>query len=255
MIIPRVIPVLLLKNRGLYKTVHFRNPKYVGDPMNAVRVFNEKEVDEIILLDFTATVENKPIQFDIIRDIASQCFMPLCYGGAIRTLTDIRRIIGSGVEKVTINTAAGENPGFIGEAAREFGSSTIVVSIDVAASWTGKKEVVLRSGKKALKITPVEYARMMEDNGAGELLINSVNRDGEMTGYDLELIHAIASAVRIPVIACGGAGQTSHFSEACKAGASAVAAGSIFVFHGKHRGVLISYPDRDELAQLFGNIS
>ena len=251
MSIPRIIPVLLLKNQGLYKTVNFRNPKYIGDPVNAVKIFNEKEVDELILLNFRASAEKQPIPFDLISDIASQCFMPLCYGGGITTMDDIRKIIHSGVEKIAVNTIAAENPGFVNEAARLFGSSTIVVSVDVRKNWMGKFELCYRSGEKALNKKPENYAREMEERGAGEILINSVSDDGSMNGYDTDLINRISSSVTIPVIACGGAGSLAHFSQAWKSGASAMAAGSFFVFHGRHRGVLISYPERKELESLF----
>ncbi len=251
MIIPRIIPVLLIKNNGLYKTVKFKNPKYVGDPVNAVRIFNDKEVDELILLNFNATLNNTPIPFDLIGNIASQCFMPLCYGGGIRNTDDIRKIIFSGVEKIAVNSIAAEKPSFVEEAARLFGSSTIVVSIDVRKSWTGKYEVYIHSGTKPIKTRPEEYARQIENCGAGEILINSINHDGEMNGYDLELIRMISEAVKIPVICCGGAGKLSDLKEAKINGASAMAAGSFFVFHGRHRGVLISYPDRKELESIF----
>ena len=251
MVIPRIIPVLLLKNSGLYKTVKFRNPKYIGDPVNAVRVFNEKEVDELILLNFNATLNKSPIPFDLLADIASQCFMPLCYGGGIRVIDDIKKIIFSGVEKIAVNTIAAEKPSFVEEAAILFGSSTIVVSIDVRKSWTGKYEVWTCSGTKSVKTRPEEFAKQMENCGAGEILINSINNDGEMAGYDLELIRLISETVKIPVICCGGAGKLNDMKDAFNNGATAMAAGSFFVFHGRHRGVLISYPERQELEALF----
>jgi cyclase len=251
MALPRIIPVLLLKNNGLYKTVKFRDPVYIGDPMNAVRVFNTKEVDEIILLNFNASAGNMQIPFSMIADIASQCFMPLCYGGGIRSTDDIRKIIYSGVEKIAVNTVAAENPSFVDEAALQFGSSSVVVSIDVRRNWTGKHEVCYMSGRKTLKARPVEYAREMEQRGAGELLLHSISNDGEMKGYDTELIASISAAVSIPVIACGGAGSLQHFREAWDSGASAIAAGSFFVFHGRHKGVLISYPSRDDISRIF----
>ncbi len=222
----------------------------MGDPINAVKVFNEKEVDEIIILDYTAANEKRPPSFAVIEDIASQCFMPVCYGGGINSLDDIKRIINLGVEKISLNTIAIENPSFVEKAASMFGSSSIVVSIDSKKLVFGGYEVHYRSGTKSAKLRPADFARQMEDSGAGEILINSINKDGTMLGYDLELIKMVSEAVKIPVIACGGAGEMVHFKEAYLSGATALAAGSFFVFHGKHRGVLISYPSRQEFVDL-----
>jgi cyclase len=252
MLTTRVIPCLLLKNQGLVKTVKFKDPKYVGDPINAVKIFNDKEVDELLFLDITATIERKAPPLKVITEIASECFMPLAYGGGIRSLEDVRQIFTVGVEKVCINTHAVEQPEFIRQAADIFGSQSIVVSIDVKKSLFGKYEVHTNSGTKNTKLDPVEHAVRMEQMGAGELFLNSIDRDGMQQGFDIELVRKVASAVRIPVIACGGAGTVAHFREAVKGGgASAVSAGSMFVFHGKHRAVLISYPGQDELKKAF----
>jgi cyclase len=251
MLLPRIIPVLLIKNNGLYKTTKFKNPKYIGDPINAVKVFNEKEVDELIILDYNATIEKRSPSYILIEHIASQCFMPVCYGGGIRSVDDIKRIIGLGVEKIAFNTIAAENPAFLEKAATIFGSSTIVVSIDSKKNRFGNYNVYTRSGQKSLRTKPEIFAKQMENCGAGELLINSISRDGTMQGYDLELINLIAAEVKVPIIACGGAGEINHFRDAYDNGASAMAAGSFFVFHGKHRGVLISYPSQENLENLF----
>jgi len=251
LLLPRIIPVLLLRNNGLYKTVRFRSPKYVGDPINAVKVFNEKEVDELIILDYTATNESRGPAFSFIENIASQCFMPVCYGGGVTSLEDIKRIIGLGVEKIALNTIAAENPSFVEKASSMFGSSTIVVSIDSKKLVFGGYSVFVRSGSKSLKVRPDIFAKQMEDCGAGEILINSISKDGTMLGYDLDLIKIVAESVNIPVIACGGAGEVAHFKEAFLNGATAMAAGSFFIFHGKHRGVLISYPSRESLIDIF----
>ena len=246
----RVIPCLLLEGHGLVKTVQFKNPKYVGDPINAVRIFNEKEVDELILLDIQATVEKQAPQTKRILEIASECFMPLCYGGGIRSLDDIGEIFGLGVEKVSINTYAVENPGFIRSAAERFGSQSIVVAIDARRQPSGKYEVFTYSGKVGTKLDPVEHAKRMEEMGCGEIFLNSIDRDGTLQGYDIELISQVSQAVSIPVIACGGAGKLSDFREAVElGGASAVSAGSLLVFHGKHRAVLITYPSEQELKE------
>lgn len=249
--VPRIIPVLLINNGGLYKTVRFKNPKYIGDPVNAVRIFNEKFVDEIIVLDHNATIEKRNPDFELIKDIASQCFMPLCYGGAIRSADDISRIIQCGVEKIALNSEAFENHRLVEEAAVKFGSSSIVLSVDARENMFGEYQVMTRSGTKPTGLRPEVYAKQMENCGVGEIMLNSVNLDGSMKGYDLKLIRLVSGMVNVPVIACGGAGNISHFREAYDAGASAMAAGSLFIFHGKHRGVLINYPEAKTLGELF----
>ena len=247
----RVIPCLLLKGQGLVKTVQFKDPKYVGDPINAVRIFNEKEVDELIFLDIQATVDRKSPQVKRTLEVASECFMPLCYGGGIRSLDDIQEILALGVEKVAVNTYAVENPSFVSNAADRFGSQSIVVAMDVKKHSLGKYEVFTHSGKVPARLEPVEHAKKMEEMGCGEILLNSIDRDGTREGYDIELIKQVSRSVSIPVIACGGAGKLSDFADAVKlGGASAVAAGSLFVFHGKHRAVLITYPSVQELEEV-----
>jgi len=249
----RVLPCLLLKNRGLVKTTGFRDPVYVGDPINAVRIFNEKEVDELVFLDITATVERKEPPLQVIAEIAGECFMPLCYGGGIRSTEQIREILGLGVEKVAINSAAAQDPSLISRAAREFGSQSIVVSMDVRKSLLGKRQVATFGATKSLGIDPVSYAQRMEAAGAGELMVTSIERDGTMKGYDLDLVRAVVDAVSIPVIACGGAGSVADLAAVVgEAGASGAAAGAMFVFHGKHRAVLISYPSRAEIEAALG---
>jgi len=244
---PRVIPCLLLKNEGLVKTVKFKDPKYLGDPINIVRIFNDKEVDELIFLDITATVENRPPNFEILGKITSECFMPLGYGGGIRTLEDVRKLLAIGVEKIVLNTSAVENPSLIRAAADYAGSQAVVTSMDVKKTMFGKYEVYTRGGRKATGLDPVKFAVEMEKQGAGELFLNSIDRDGTMQGYDLELVRRVADSVTVPVVACGGAGNIQHLAEAIQAGASAAAAGSMFVFQGPLRGVLISYPAQQEL--------
>lgn len=246
----RVIPCLLLKNLGLVKTVKFKEPKYVGDPINTVKIFNDKEVDELVFLDITASVENKKPAFKYISQIASECFMPLGYGGGIKTIEDIKTILNLGVEKVVINTHAVENPNLVEQAASIFGSQSIVISLDIKKNIFSQYQVYIFGGRKAIKANPLELVKRMENMGAGEILINSINRDGTMNGYDLDLIRLISGAVKIPVIACGGAGKLQDLGEAVQAGASALAAGSMFVFQGIHRAVLINYPSQSELKQV-----
>jgi len=248
----RVIPCLLLKGAGLVKTIRFTDPKYVGDPRNAVKIFNEKEVDELVVLDIAATIENRGPQFDLIHEIVSEAFMPVGYGGGIRKMEDIREILSQGVEKIVVNTYAFENPSFIRKAAETFGSQSILVCMDVKKKLFGIYEVYTHGGRRGTKLDPVKFAKQMEEMGAGELVVNSIDRDGTMMGYDIELIKAVTAVVNVPVIACGGAGNIQDFSEAVRiGGASAVAAGSLFVFYGKHRSVLISYPDQTILGQIF----
>ena len=244
---PRVIPCLLLKNEGLVKTVRFKDPKYLGDPINIVRIFNDKEVDELFFLDITATVENRRPNFALLGKITSECFMPLGYGGGIRDMDDVKQLLAMGVEKIVLNTSAVDNPSLIRLAAEYAGSQAVVISMDVKKTLLGKYEVYTRSGNKGTGLDPVKFAIEMEKQGAGEIFVNSIDRDGMMQGYDLELVRRVADSVRVPVVACGGAGNIQHLAEAIKAGASAAAAGSLFVFQGPLRGVLISYPAPDEL--------
>jgi cyclase len=245
----RVIPTLLLRGAGLVKTTAFRNPVYVGDPINAIRIFNEKEVDELVLLDITASRTKKGPAFSTVENIASECFMPVAYGGGITTVEQIRKILSTGVEKVVVNAAALLNPQLVREAVREFGSQAIVVSVDVKRKLLGRYEVYGDGGTRSTGHDPALYARQMQDLGAGEILLTAIDRDGTMKGYDLELVAKVTSAVGIPVIASGGAGTIADFGAASKrAGAAAVAAGAMFVFHGPHRAVLITYPTHAELS-------
>ena len=243
---------MLLRDNGLVKTVKFRESTYVGDPINTVKIFNEKEVDEIFFLDIDATKNKKNPPYDLIQNIAGECFMPFAYGGGIHSLEQIERIIKSGAEKVIINTHVYHGGEFLRDAVRQFGSSTIAVSIDVKKEFLRGNIVYVQGGTRSTGTTPAEYARMVEDQGAGEILVNSIDRDGMMEGYDIDLIKSISSSVRIPIIACGGAGNLNDFSLAVKqGGASAAAAGSFFVFHGKRRAVLITYPSYSEISDLF----
>lgn len=248
----RIIPCLLLRNNGLIKTIRFKDSVYIGDPINAVRIFNEKEVDELIFLDIDATREKREPSLSIIRKIAEECFMPFSYGGGVETLQQIEEIIKSGAEKIVINTQAFLKKGFIKEAATRFGSSTIVVSMDIKKKLIGGYSVHLNGGRNNTGKNPVDYSKEMEDQGAGEIFINSIDRDGTMEGYDIELIKSVSEVVSIPVIACGGAGRNDDLRKAIKeGGASAAAAGSLFVFHGKRRAVLITYPSYNEITDIF----
>ncbi len=249
----RVIPILLINNNKLIKTIKFNKATYIGDPINAVKIFNEKEVDEIIIVDMSPTIEEKNPSYKLITELASECFMPMCYGGGITTIDEIKKIINSGVEKVAINSAANSKNSLITDAANVFGSQSVVVSIDVKKNWLGKYTVFTHSGKVNTKKDPLGYAKEMENRGAGEILLNSIDRDGTFTGYDTELIQYVSQNISIPVIACGGAGKMEDFLKAVNNGASAVAAGSLFAFHGKHRAVLINFPSQEELKETFSN--
>ena len=248
----RVIPTLLLRNAGLVKGVQFKNHKYVGDPINAVKIFNEKEVDEMVFLDICATKEDRGPNFELIKDIASEAFMPFGYGGGVTEVQQIEKLFSIGVEKVIINTAAFTKPSLIKDASKISGSQSIVVSIDVRKSLLGRYEVFIKNGTVSTKQSPVEYAKRMQDLGAGELIVCSIVNEGTGKGYDTKLLNMISAAVDIPVVASGGAGELEDFSDAFHNGhASAVAAGNMFTFYGKHKAVLITYPKYNELEQLF----
>ena len=248
MIRPRIIPCLLVHNGGLVKTVRFSNPKYVGDPINAVRIFNEKEVDELIVLDIDATVQGKEPDYDLIRDLASECRMPLCYGGGVSSVRQVERIISLGVEKVAISSAAVRDHAVIRESARVVGSQSVVVVLDVREDrsrnlygvWTHNGRV--RTGWKV-----TDLARRMAECGAGEIVVNSIDRDGAMEGYDLALARLVRAAVDTPITILGGAGSLRDIGNLiAEIGIVGAAAGSLFVFKGPYRAVLINYPSRIE---------
>lgn len=239
----RVIPCLLLRGHGLVKTRKFKDPVYVGDPVNAVRIFSEKEVDELVLLDIDASREGRGPDYELVAEIAGECFMPVAYGGGVRSLEQVRKLIRSGVEKVVINSAACESVAVIREAADVFGSQAVVVGVDVRKTLLGGYKVVAKSASVETRLKLEEHVRNVVAAGAGEIFLNSVDRDGQMAGYDLDLIRSVTQCVDVPVVACGGAGSVDHLTQAVRdAGASAVSAGSMFVFHGRHRAVLINYP-------------
>lgn len=247
----RVIPILLLNNGGLYKTEKFNKPKYVGDPINAVKIFNDKEVDELIFFDISASKKSIQPSFEVIKEIATECFMPLCYGGGVSDTETMKEILKIGVEKISINTAAVRKPHLIREASSYFGSSTIVVSIDVKKNILGKYSVYINGGEEKTQLDPVTWAKKVEELGAGEILINSIDKDGTLQGYDHTLIKQVANSVNIPVVAVGGASGIMDFKQAIhEDNASAVAAGAYFVFQGKHRAVLITYPTQKEIIEL-----
>jgi cyclase len=245
----RVIPVLLLHRGGLVKSVRFGNYKYVGDPINAVKIFNEKEIDEIVILDIDASREKRGPNFEQIRSITSEAFIPVAYGGGITSIEQIKRLFFDGVEKIVLNYSAVQNPSLISEAAKMVGSQSVVISVDFKKRMLGGKRVMTLNGKINVKDSIVEFCRKMEILGAGEIFLNSIDRDGTYKGYDLEILREVSSVLSIPVVICGGASELSDFYFARKNGASAVAAGSMFVFQRPHQAVLISYPSQGELKE------
>jgi imidazole glycerol-phosphate synthase subunit HisF len=249
---PRIIPVLLLHRNQLYKTVRFGDPKYVGDPRNAVRIFNDLGADELVLLDIDASREKNPPNFELIEEIVSEAFMPVGYGGGIADFESARRILRIGVEKIVLCTAAAANPELIRESSKAFGAQSVVGCIDARKQRFRGYQCFTRSGNQRLPQTPVELANAFVAAGVGEIMINSIDRDGTFEGYDLGLLKEIAASVSVPVIACGGAESYEDLGRVVhEAGASAAAAGSLFVFQRPHRAVLITFPTEAERAKLF----
>ncbi len=244
----RIIPTLLLHDESLVKTVRFNKFTYVGDPCNTVRIFNELEVDELLFLDITASREKRSPNLKLLANIANECFMPLAYGGGIRTLDAAKAIFEIGFEKVVVNTSAIETPELITKLSDHYGSQAVIVSLDVKKDLLGAYHVCTYSGTKKLKYDPVEQAKKMESLGAGEILLTSIEREGTWNGFDLELIKDVTGAVSVPVVAHGGAGTIEHIGEVVKySGASAVALGSMVVFQKKGMGVLVNFPDEDQV--------
>jgi len=253
----RIIPCLLLKDGLLVKTIRFGSPRHIGEPIYAIKIFNDYEVDELMIVDIMASrrsgegpSKNK-IPFDLISKISDESWMPITYGGGIRSICDLKTLFNAGVEKACINSHAIENPAFVQEAAKEFGSQSIMVALDFKQKSDGTYAIYTHGGTVARPIDPVTCAVTMEKQGAGEILLNSMDRDGTMQGYDIPLIKSVTSAVNIPVIALGGGGTMAHISQVFQdGGASAAAAGSMFVYFGRKRAVLINYPSREEILRL-----
>lgn len=244
MLRPRIIPCLLIQDKGLVKTVQFKDAKYVGDPINAVRIFNEKEVDEIMILDIDATVQGREPDYKMIENLAAECRMPLCYGGGVKTVYQAQRIFSLGVEKVAISSASVMNPGLIAEIGRRVGSQSIVVVLDVKKNKSGKYEIWTHNGKNNTGKDAIEYAKELENIGAGEIVVNSIDNDGQMKGYDMDLVENVRTSVHLPLTILGGAGKLEDIgSLISKYGIIGASAGSLFVFKGVFRAVLINYPD------------
>lgn len=253
-VFPRVIPVLLVSDGYLVKPVKFQGDQYVGDPINAVRIFNEKQVDELVICDIDASVKGTGVNYTLIEEIASEAFMPVGYGGGVASVDEARRITGIGIEKVVLNTAAVERPEVVTEISDALGASSTVVSVDAKKKLTGGWDTYTRRGTKKTGMTPAEAALRAQQLGAGEIVVSSIDRESTRSGYDVKLIESVAAAVTVPIIALGGAGTFDDLAPALEAGASAVAAGTLFVLNGKHRAVLISYPSPGQVRSLSGDV-
>ena len=254
MLRPRIIPCLLVHQGGLVKTQGFKDPKYVGDPINAVKIFNEKEADELIVLDIDATVLGREPDFGLIAKLAAECRMPLCYGGGVKTADQAARIVDMGVEKVAVSAAAIANPAMLSDMAAAVGQQSVVVVLDVRKKkglFTKGYEVCTHNAKTVHKADPVALAKQLQDAGAGEIVINSIDRDGFMQGYDLDLASQLRDVLKVPMTILGGAGSLDHVGQLVyRLGVVGAAAGSLFVFKGKYRAVLINYPTPSQKIQL-----
>lgn len=252
MLRPRIIPSLLVHDNGLVKTVNFKNPKYVGDPINAVKIFNEKEVDELAVFDIDATVLGKEPDYVLIKKLANQSRMPLCYGGGVRTVEQAQKIFGLGIEKIALSAAVIENPDLITQISDRVGSQSVIVVMDVKKKLMGGYEIYTHNGKKSSGINPVAFAEKAQKLGAGEIIINSIDQDGVMKGFDLNLIDKISEKISIPITVLGGAGSLQDIKKVMdRHGIIGVAAGSLFVFKGVYKAVLISYPTQKEKEELY----
>ena len=252
MIKPRVIPVLLLKNGGLYKTMKFEKPKYVGDPLNAIKIFNEKEVDELIVLDIDASKNRKEPDYHLIEQFAGECFMPVCYGGGISSFEQAQRIFSLGIEKISLQSSVLNNLDLISEISAVYGNQAVVFSIDLKKNLFGNYKLFSSSNHKTMDVSWKKVAVDAVNAGAGEILINAVDRDGTLQGLDIDILGEIKPLLSVPLIFCGGLNSLENIKLAVSNGADAVAGGAFFVFNGPHRAVLISYPKYNDLTTLFG---
>ncbi len=252
MLRPRIIPSLLVHDKGLVKTVNFKNPKYVGDPINAVKIFNEKEVDELAVFDIDATVLGKEPDYVLIEKLANQSRMPLCYGGGVKTVEQAQKIFGLGIEKIALSSAVIENPNLITQIADRVGSQSVVVVMDIKKKLLGGYEIYTHNGKKATGINPIKFAEEAQRLGAGEIVINSIDQDGAMKGFDMSLIDKISEKITLPITVLGGAGSLHDIKKVIdRHGIIGVAAGSLFVFKGIYKAVLINYPAQKEKEELY----
>lgn len=253
---PRIIPVLLLQNGALVKTISFGKRKYIGDPINALHILNSMQANEIVLLDIDATKKNSVIDINLVKKIGEEAFMPFSVGGGIRTCAQIAERIALGTEKVILNSIVFEDLNFVKEAASQFGSSSLVCCMDIKKNWFGKYQIVTKGGRKKIKGDIVDWSKRIEEAGIGEIIVQSVDRDGRMIGYDLKLLQMIAKNVKVPVIALGGAADINSLKEILnsKIPINGLAAGSMFVYHGARNGVLVNYPSTEEILNLYKNL-
>jgi imidazole glycerol-phosphate synthase subunit HisF len=255
MLRPRISPCLLVHNKGLVKTVKFKDPKYVGDPINAVKIFNEKEVDELIVLDIDITSQNREPNFDMIKNLAVECRMPFCYGGGVKTVEHVKKIISLGAEKVAISSSAIENPTIISDIAQAVGCQSVIVVLDVKKKLFGGYDVFTHNGKKNTGKSPIELAKQFEALGAGEIIINSIDNDGVMKGFDFNLMDKVREATSLPLTVLGGAGSLKDIEQVIQRyGVIGISAGSLFVFKGVYKAVLINYPNPAEKLKLFEHL-
>ena len=248
---PRIIPCLLMNDGGFVKTRKFKKPDYIGDPVNVINLFNRFEVDEIIILDITATNKNRCPDFDLISDLANECWVPLAYGGGLNNMEDVKKIFSLGIEKIILNSAAYKDHGFVQEVINIYGTQAVVASVDIGLDLFGKKHAYTNSGKNKIKLNYMDYLKSLENMGFGEIFINFIYKDGMWSGFDNNTIESITASLNVPVIACGGANTRRSLVEPLSIGASAVAAGSIFVYKKQGEGVLINYPERAEIEDIF----
>jgi cyclase len=254
MLRPRIIPCLLVHDKGLVKSIQFKNHKYVGDPINAVRIFNEKEADELMLIDIDATINKVEPNYKMIQNIASECRMPLCYGGGIKNIQQAQKIFSLGVEKIALSSILIENPNIISDLACKVGSQSVVAILDVKKKLFGGYEIYTHNGKNSTGINPINFVQKIEKLGAGEIVINSIDQDGTMNGYDLKLVEQIRKSTSLPLTILGGAGSLNHIGNLIQNyGIIGAAAGSLFVFKGVYKAVLINYPSFNEKDKLINN--
>ena len=246
----RVIPILLIQNKGLIKTIKFKNPSYVGDPINAIKIFNEKEVDELIVLDIDASKKNQEPDYELIEEFASECFMPLTYGGGVNTIEQAKKIFSLGIEKICIQSSALKNLKIVKDLSKKFGSQSTVVSIDIKKNWRGKYSLFSSKLNKVIRQPWIDFVDKAINSGAGEIVLNSVDQDGTLSGIDTNLISIASQKINVPLIITGGVSSLNDIKLAIQNGANAVGAGAFFVYQGKHRAVLITYPKYDHLEEL-----
>lgn len=248
---PRVIPVLLLQNGGLVKTYKFKQPKYVGDPINAVKIFNEKEVDELLLLDISCSVNQTEPDYKLILEIVSEAFMPIGYGGGIKTVDQAKRIFNLGIEKIILNSSLQSNLDLVSQISSMYGSSSMVANIDYKKNIFRKHKVYFKSGTVTSDYNPIDWALKLQEAGAGEIILNNIDKEGTYSGYDEELLSIISKKIKVPVVVSGGASSMDDFKKAIELGASGMAAGSMFIYKRPHNAVLISYPSSIDFKNLY----